>query len=186
MEENDRRKDIHARVNKIVEKNPLEKTFQPIIEEFCYRAIDQYHWTENEINAAFNKFEIVSIIQFLRLEQKNEDNENKIYGQQSSIIMSNNVCNFIFFDIDCLKSILKFDQFEIERFINFCMYELGHCVQFNRRYNYVSNGFQIEYEYTNSKDNTIKGTIVNEYAEVINATRLQKGYIFGRSYYERI
>lgn len=92
-----------------MELNKLEKSFQPLIEEFFLRATDQYEWRHYELKVAINKFERVEKIKFINLW------ENKLIYKKKSTRASwqynlRKDETSIFFDIDDLKSILKFEQ----------------------------------------------------------------------------
>lgn len=83
------------------------------------------------------------------------------------------------FDINCLKGILEFDKEKIEEFINIAMHEQGHSIQYLKKENRVNAGF-MENKIINK--NLIKrlysrDIIINEFAEVINANRLENGNI---------
>ena len=89
-------------------------------------------------------------------------------------------------DIDYLKDILKLNYYEVEQFINAMMHELGHVVQTRRKSeNIVNIGIQelIIDTITHKVDSNFRGTILNEFAEIINAERLQKGNIITDKYY---
>lgn len=180
------REKINKEIENLIEKNRLEKCFLPIIEEFFFRVADQCNWDEYDFKVAINKFEKVRNIGFTNFwETTLLILKQKECAAATQYCSSNNSIS-IFFDIDQLKGILKFDKSQIENFINDAMHELGHALQPKRKDHYLSKnindllyfGFKI---YEINPENQIyiddRSTILNEFAEVINADRLQNGYI---------
>ena len=180
------REKISKEIEKLIEKNRLEKCFIPIIEEFFFRTAEQCNWEEYDFKVAINKFEKVRNIKFanfwkttlLFLKQKSFWAIIEYYSNNNSIS--------ILFDIDQLKGILKFDKSQIENFINDSMHELGHALQFKRKDSYLTknindllySGFKIYEINTETQDCITKqSTMINEFAEVTNADRLQNGNI---------
>lgn len=191
------REKISIKISEICKKNRLEETFQPILEEFFYRAADQYEWDDYDLNIAISKLEKVSKIRFENLWKKEglftEKKECSAYVKTN--FMNNKMS--IVFDVDELKGILKFDKNMIETFTNNVMHELGHVIQskmqdgysYGRKEDKYYTGF--EEKVVNSEDHKFiyaKGTIANEYAEILNASRLQYGYIpmYNLNGYEKI
>lgn len=184
------REKIDTQVKRVLEKNKLEKNFYPIIEEFLFRVADQCDYTEYELNIAINRLERVSKIQFINLEQT----KFLIFKVKSSVAAfvrpdcrTNKMS--VYFDIDDLKNILKFEKGSIEYIINVMMHELGHVIQSSKKQNTLNNkekrncGLSVDIieaetqTYINSVD-----TIMNEFAEIINADRLQHGNLAREKY----
>ncbi len=175
---------ISISVKKVVEKNRLEKAFLPIIEEFFFRAADQYNWNNYDLEVAIYRFEKVFNIKFKNFEKKlNEGDHTDIDGDNISI----------FLNMEFLIGILKFKKTKINDFIETFMHELGHVIQSKWTYGYIyrkkedsfRSGFFKAYikSEENSKDIFYeKGRMVNEYAEIINAFRLKNGYISSNKY----
>lgn len=99
------------------------------------------------------------------------------------------------FNIDQLKGILRFEQDSIENFINGAMHEQGHVIQIKKAYDNKNNGklkfyngLQVKEDLKENGECTERGTIINEFAEIISAERLQKGHISSGKYdgYEKI
>jgi len=181
------REKIITEVRDIVEKSEFKQYFLPIIEEFFIRSADQYNWTEKELNNAIKSFERVNEIRFMNF-------WNGWIKRTTAFVnykwKTDKV--FILFDVDDLKGILRFDQDAIDNFINNAVHELGHIVQSKRKYNdknendkwYVGlKVVEIDKEERGFLSNTEKGIIINEFAEVISAERLQKGNISGGKYH---
>lgn len=177
---------INNEMEKLIEKNRLEKCFLPIIEEFFFRTAEQCNWEEYDFKVAINKFEKVRNIKFANFWQR-----KLLFLKQKSFCAVTQYCSSnnsisILFDIDQLKGILKFDKSQIENFINDAMHELGHALQFKRKDNYLTKnindllygGFKQSYINTETQDFINNQSImINEFAEVTNADRLQNGNI---------
>lgn len=191
-----KRETIATQVRSVVEKNKLEKSFLPLLEEFFFRAADQYNWTDNDLKNAMNKFEKAFNIEFINL------CINKLFYKHKdcNACMKINYRNderSVFLDIDELKSILKFEQPIMKQFINNFMHEMGHLIQarmeygqyYRRKNSFYYTGFKVDILDAETQEILFsKGTIANEYAEVINATRLTEGNISCDKYigYEKI
>lgn len=180
------REKINKEIEKLIEKNKLEKCFLPIIQEFFFRVADQCNWDEYDFKVAISKFEKVRNITFTNFWQT-----KLLFLKQKNISACTNYCSSnnsisILFDVDQLKSILKFDKHEIENFINDAMHEQGHAIQFKIRDSYLTKnindllftGFKtMEINTENQDFISEQSTMINEFAEVLNADRLQNGNI---------
>lgn len=119
---------ISISVKKVVEKNRLEKAFLPIIEEFFFRAADQYNWKDYDLEVAIYRFEKVFNIKFKNFEKKsNELGRTNNNGDNISI----------FFSMQFLIGILRFNKTKINDFIESFMHELGHVIQSKWTYGYI-------------------------------------------------
>lgn len=170
------REKITIAVRNVVEKNKLEKCFLPIIEEFFFRVADQCKWEEHDFKTAINEFGKVINITF--------SNMPKNIGAHTDYRCNNTIS--IHFNVNKLKRILKFDKCEIENFIKTAMHELGHAIQFKRKDSYITknlyyllySGFRVsKINCKNQNFISTTSTMINEFAETINANRLQNGHI---------
>ncbi len=173
-----KREYIEIKVKEILEKNKLEKSFWPIVEEFFYRAADQYEWDDYDLRTAINRFEKVYNIRFTKFKDKGTS------GRISYYLIRNS--RNVLFSLKHLKGILKFEELSIDGFINDAMHELGHVIQSNMKYGYIYKSFndtlntgfaKMIHDGENKSYINSNGRIANEYAEIINATRLQNGNI---------
>lgn len=171
---------ISISVKKVVEKNRLEKAFLPIIEEFFFRAADQYNWDNYDLEVAIYRFEKVFNIKFKNYEKKsNELGNTKLDDDNISV----------FFNMNFLIGILKFKISSIDGFIDNFMHELGHVIQSKWTYGYIyrkeedniCTGF-LEWYVKSEEFFYERGRIANEYAETINADRLKNGCISSNKY----
>ena len=167
------RSKIEKLVKQVISKNGLHSCFAPIIEEFFFRLADQLEWNEEKLNNAVNRYKKVVSIRFVNMYKKLGLFKKRKIGAGETTYDFVKKGIYIFFDVDDLKSILKFDKEEIEKFINKAMHEQGHSIQFLEKKNKLNAGLQ-EYIIINNKIFT-KDDIIDEFAEVVNATRLQYG-----------
>lgn len=193
---------IIDKVSTVVEQNKLDKYFLPIIEEFFCRAVDQYNWNEENFNKYINRFDNVCSIQWHNFwERKLLGIPFKTNKKGEAITSIKNKKSEILLDVDYLKGILSFSEDLIEDFINTSMHEIGHTIQTRVKNSYIYgddkgedkntyySGFRTVI--TDAENNIIlsnTGTMTNEYAEIINASRLQNGNISKKPYiaYERM
>ena len=185
---------ISTKVREVVEKNKLEKTFLPCIEEFFYRASDQYNWTEYDLNVAIDKFRKVFTIKFEKhKEMIKPDKFRKAFVNYDTDTKKYSVIESVCFDINSLKNILKGN--DSSYFIGSFMHEMGHVMKtkmeykflYKKMYNTLCTGFCMIYMDEENEDNIQeKGMLINEYAEIINAARLQKGNIHNLEGYDEI
>ena len=175
----------------IEKNNRIDINFIPIIEEFLFRVADQCNWTQLELDNAISKLERVDSINFANLWKK--ENILLLFNIKTkpcdAYALRNNITKelSIVFDIDDLKKILQFDRSGIELFINNSFHELGHIIQetkkeepylYDRKYDKWGTGFEIDLidpETQIVEQN--KDVMMTEFAEVINACRLQNGNI---------
>lgn len=213
------REKIIEQVRQVVERNKLNKTFLPIIEEYFVRAAEQLNWDEENFYDAIKEFENVKSITFKDLGEKEEREPIKIINVRENIklivlmlkklwrdktlkkktldayvkYVDDSEDLIVFFEIDNLKEVLAFDKNMIEEFINTGMHEFGHVVQKER----VTGGNEEKEWHKGLKKDVIledegiikeNGKMLNEFAEVINACRLQCGNIDKDTYsgYESI
>ena len=171
------REKIKKLVKEVVYKDKLQSCFIPIIEEFFFRVADQLDWDDEELNKAIIRYEKL-------LNKYGIKFAENITGRHT--IYTNTKTSDIFFDSDYLRFILEFDKKNIEKFINIAMHEQGHLIQMQDK-NEINTGF-IDTEISKKCANHTRDEIINEFAETINATRLQKGNIESGRYlgYENI
>lgn len=181
------REKIKKLVKEVVDKNKLQNCFIPIIEEFFFRVADQLDWDDEELNKAIRRYEKVknikfvnfdkirTVIPFIKYKEKCADNVYRLYSGKISI----------HFDVDDLKGILEFDKEKIENFINNAMHEQGHSIQYSKKENKLNSGFS-ENKIINKygiKRISSRNCIINEFAEVINTSRLKNGNIENDKYF---
>lgn len=185
-----KREEIKNIVKEVADKNKLRRCFIPIIEEFFIRGADQLKWNKEELGDAIIRFEKVVNIKFADMYERRHI--IKKYKEQSAFtsyrLKKQKIS--VFFDIDYLKGILEFDKEKIEEFINTAMHEFGHSIQCQKEKNKVNSGFRedrIINKYGINRVST-RDCMINELAEVINATRLENGNIENDKYlgYEEI
>lgn len=178
------RRKIDIYVKKLVEKNGLQKCFIPIIEEFFFRVADQCDWGDEELSDAASRFEKELSIEFVNMHKTEKDRRSYVRIDWNT----NSIC----FDVNFLKNILKYDEKEMETFINVVMHEFGHVVQTQRdmKRKTINVGFSQMIFIVDSKNIKLsyKDLSINEFAEVINANRLQHGNLERDKYsgYENI
>ena len=185
-----KREEIKNIVKEVVDKNKLQRCFIPIIEEFFIRGADQFKWNKEELGDAIIRFEKVVNIKFVDMyERRHIIKKYKEKGAFTSYRLKNQKIS-VFFDIDYLKGILEFDKEKIEEFINTAMHELGHSIQYQKEKNKVNSGFREDRTINKYGINRVstRDCMINELAEVINATRLENGNIENDRYlgYEEI
>lgn len=185
-----KREFISAQIKEIEQYN--SEFFYPIIEEFFVRAVDQYKWNEQDLKIAISKLERIIKIEFVNFWDTNLFlllKSKHITGQVSFDCKKN--IGKIKLDVDDLKRILRFDKQGIESFINTVMHELGHTVQSKVERGYLYGklncmfytGFSVDYiDGENYEVMHSDGIIANEFAEIVNARRLQKGNISDNEY----
>lgn len=171
------REKIRTQVKELVEKNKLQKCFIPIIEEFFFRVADQCNWKDEEFENAITRYEKLEDIKFENMPLWQSAN-NAYYWDSKRIV--------IHFNVNHLKNILKFDKEKIENWINDVMHEQSHLIQiYGEKENKYNTGF-LEVKEIGNYENVrfdYKDGIINEFAEVINAARLQSGNIKRDKYY---
>ena len=178
---------IKKLVKEVVDKNKLQNCFIPIIEEFFFRASDQLDWNDEELNNAIKRYEKVKNIKFenfykiragrpfIKYKEKSAYTVYRLYNGKMSIR----------FDVDDLKGILEFDKEKIENFISNAMHEQGHSIQHSKKENKFNSGFS-ENKIINKygiKRISSRDCIINEFAEVINTSRLKNGNIENDKYF---
>lgn len=181
---------IKKLVKEVVDKNKLQNCFIPIIEEFFFRASDQLDWNDEELNNAIKRYEKVVNIKFINMYERGHILKKYKKGRAFSNYEFKKQRIFVCFDVDDLKDILEFDKQKIEEFINIAMHEQGHSIQYQKKENKVNCGFcedRIINKY-GIKRVFSSDCIINEFAEIINAARLQNGNIKNNKYsgYETI
>lgn len=181
---------IKKLVKEVVDKNKLQNCFIPIIEEFFFRASDQLDWNDEELNNAIKRYEKVVNIKFINMYERGHILKKYKKGRAFSNCEFKKQRISVCFDVDDLKDILEFDKQKIEEFINIAMHEQGHSIQYQKKENKVNCGFcedRIINKY-GIKRVFSSDCIINEFAEIINAARLQNGNIKNNKYsgYETI
>ncbi len=170
------REKIKKEIVRIVERNKLEKCFLPIIEEFFFRVASQCNWEEADFRVAICNFEKVKDISFVNFGKSwlglIEKNGQTTYELDDDT-------QLIEFDVNLLKDILKFNYCKIQEFIDTAMHEQGHALQFKRdTEDLLYVGINIwRRDVENGMWIDERANIMNEFAETINANRLQYGKI---------
>lgn len=169
------REKIKRLVKEIVEENKLQDCFNPIIEEFFFRVADQLDWDDEKLNVAISRYKKVVDIKFVNMyERESLLIKYKKQGARTEYEYGKRRTT-IYFDVDDLKSILEFDKEKIENFINNAMHEQGHSIQVQEKGNKVNFGF-CEHKIINKFGRYMwdsRDRMINEFAEVVNADRLQ-------------
>lgn len=176
------KQEIISKVREILNRKKIHSTFFPIIQEFFIRSTEQQNWTQEELQVAINRYDNAKIICFDDLSKKNllGNQENKTYAINSLDL--NTGFSYIRFDMYFLKGILEYDISKIEEFINYAMHEFGHVTQIQKidENTWQTGIAKIKRLRENNVQST--GTIINEFAEIINAERLQKGNLLSHQY----
>lgn len=186
------RKDIIEKVQYILKNNSqIGKIFEPIIEEFLVRLVEQFNFNEKELDEIINKYKDLKSMEFY----KGEETGRKQVCKDSGCF--NFFCNYddmirrikisdkrIYLDRDYLKYILLGKKDEIESFIETSFHEQGHFIKFISEGMCYNNGLN-EVFFTKGFDYISwmsQGNIINEFAQIINAKRLSKGNLNEKNY----
>lgn len=169
------REEVIREVSKILAIKKIHPAFHPIVKEFFARAAQQDKWTKKDLQKAFDSFEYLQGIQFKNMKRLVKG-RNKFFVNSSKGTIENNIV----VSIEYLKGILTYDVDKIEEFINLMMHELGHSIKMKNTPNSsLEVGIQLIHKITGRN---IQGNIINEFAEIIWAKRLQKGNYLDRKY----
>lgn len=165
------REEIIKRVSKALTTKKIHQAFYPIIKEFFIRAVQQYGWTEEELQKALDSFKHLQNIQFKNMRGL-EKGRNKINFKNLNVSIG--------MAIEYLRGILTYDINKIEEFINVMIHELGHLIKIRKMSNdKIEVGLKV-IDKRNSKNT--QGDIINEFGEIICAQKLQKGNILEGRY----
>lgn len=160
--------EIIQKVSKALSTKKIHQAFHPIIREFFVRAVEQYKWTEEDLQKALKRFDNLQDIQFENMRGL-EKGSNKIRVNKSKGTINSHIA----ISIEYLKAILAYDVEKIEEFINVMIHELGHPTKMKK----VHDGkIEVGLQIINAKDmRCIQGNIIDEFAEILCAKKLQKG-----------
>lgn len=167
------REEVIEKVSKALATKKIHSAFHPIIKEFFARAAEQYKWTEDDLQKALDSFKYLQDIRFKNMRGL-EKGRNEIRNSKKAINVR------IAIMIEYLKEILSYNVEKIEEFINVMGHELGHEVKIRDiSDNNIESGLQI---ISKQSMKCIQGRIINEFAEIICAKKLQKGNFLDRKY----
>ncbi len=117
---------------------------------------------------ALDRFDNLQDIQFKNMRGL-EKGRNKIRVNKSKGTINSHIA----ISIEYLKAIFAYDVEKIEEFINVMMHELGHAIK-TRKLN--DSKIEVGLQVINTKNMSgIQGTIIDEFAEILWAQKLQKG-----------
>lgn len=183
------RKEVIESISQILAKKEIHQVFHPIIKEFFVRAAQQYSWQEEELQRALESFDYLESIRFDEIKTSEDAlNEIIIYGTGETEVNeegeSAEYCklfakNDIIIKTIYLNKILEQDIDEIEKFINNIMHELGHAIKIRIGLN---KRIEVGLCFTTEQDYTSHSVIMNEFAEIISAEKLQKGNLKAERY----
>lgn len=165
--------------------NPqIDRCFQPIIEEFFIRLVDQYNLNSDELDEKLNKFN--------RLVIKFDDSIDDLTGNFKSYLKFYRDTNTYLLNHSEIKLnkgfinyIISENREKIEQFINIAFHEQGHAVQSLLEESTWNDGLcQNKYTFNDKNEGKLltQGKIINEFAEVINSYKLQFGNLDKEEY----